>query len=88
MAFDRFLTYSLRHNRPVRVLMEDAGALRYVNLTVIALEDTAFAALRAGRKNPLVIPYERVLAVSYARGDDGDTLKNEQREAAPPAPDP
>ena len=81
MDFERFLRYSLRHNRPVRVLVQEER-MRYVNLTVLTMEEDSFSYRRAGRKLPGVYRYDQVLAVSYARGDDGDTLKNEIREAA------
>ena len=80
MEFERFLRYSLRHNRPVRVLVQEE-TLRYLNLTVIDLLEDGFASRKAGRRTPGILRYDQVLAVSYARGDDGDTLKNALREA-------
>ena len=75
MPFDRFLTYSLERARPVRMLL--AGeTLRCVNLTVVAMDDSGITALRAGRKTPVTLSYDQILAVSYARGDDGDTVKD------------
>ncbi|MBQ8081727.1 MAG: hypothetical protein IJ240_07485 [Clostridia bacterium] len=79
MIDSRFLQYSLRHNRPIRVLI-GGETMKYMNVTVIAIGETEFAYLRAGRKRPETMPFSDLLAVSYARGDDGDTLKNEQRE--------
>ena len=71
----RFLSYSLERNRPVRVLL--AGqALRYVNLRVLAMDESGFTALKAGRKTPLTFRYDDILAVTYARGDDGDTVRD------------
>ena len=75
MPYDRFLTYSLDRNRPVRVLL-NGERLRYVNLTVLDIGETEITALKAGRKTPVRIPCEAILAVSYARGDDGDTTKD------------
>ncbi len=80
MEFERFLRYSLRHNRTVRVLVQEES-LRYLNLTVIDLMEDSFAYRKAGRRTPGILRYDQVLAVSYARGDDGDTLKNALREA-------
>ena len=74
MAFERFLIYSLTNNRPVRVLLSGTE-MKYLNLTVISMDDDSFTGLKPGRKTPLTIPYEQVLAVSYARGDSGDTTK-------------
>lgn len=81
----RFLAYSLAHNRPVKVLL--AEEMKFKNITVIDLSDDQVAYLTAGRKKPLVLPLSRILSASYARGDDGDTLKyaatEEQNERNP-----
>ena len=69
----RFLAYSLAHNRPVKVLLMEE--MKYKNITVIDLSDDQVAYLTAGRKKPLVLPISQILSASYARGDDGDTLK-------------
>lgn len=70
---NRLLLYSLQHNRPIRVWME--GDKKYQNITVIALEDDTVAFLTARKKTPQVKEKAAFLAASYARGDDGDTLK-------------
>lgn len=75
MPFLRFLSYSMDRNRPVRVLL-GGDRLRYVNLTVLSMEESEMTALKPGQKTPLKIPYDDILAVSYARGDDGDTTKD------------
>ena len=46
MEFERFLRYSLRHNRPVRVLAQQE-TMRYMNLTVIAMEEDVFSFRKA-----------------------------------------
>ena len=75
----RFLQYSLEHNRPVRVLFADT--MKYKNITVIQLEGDTAAYLTAGRKRPLTVDIGDILSASYARGDDGDTLKYAVKEA-------
>ena len=69
----RFLLYSLAHNRPVKVLLADT--LKYKNITVITMEEDRVGFLAAGRKTPQILPLDQILSASYARGDDGDTLK-------------
>lgn len=69
----RFLSYSLDHNRKIRVLWADT--MKFQNIQVILLEDENVGYLIAGRKNPLQRPVSDILSASYARGDDGDTLK-------------
>lgn len=69
----RFLAYSLAHNRPVKVLLADT--MKYCNITVIALGEKEVSFLTARRKTPVTLPLRDILSASYARGDDGDTLK-------------
>jgi len=73
----RFLQYSLEHNRPVRVLFADA--MKYKNITVVLLEEDTVSYLTAGRKTPLTAQVGDILSASYARGDDGDTLRHMMR---------
>lgn len=70
---ERFLQYSLAHNRPIRVV--EADGLKCRNITVIALEGQQVTYLTARRKTPETRPVSAFLSASYARGDDGDTLK-------------
>ena len=74
MLFERFLIYSMHTNRPVKVLLS-GEQMKYVNLTVISIQNDCFVALKKGKKAPFTVPYDQVLAVSYARGDNGDTTK-------------
>lgn len=76
----RFLLYSLRHQRPVKALFSDT--LTYQNIRVTALEEDRVSFRTAGRKNPVTVPMDAILSVSYARGDDGDTLKYAAWDAA------
>ena len=69
----RFLTYSLEHNRPVKVLFSDS--MKYRNITVVMLEGDTLGYLTAGRKKPQTAAVDSILSASYARGDDGDTLQ-------------
>lgn len=69
----RFLIYSLDHGRPVKVLFADT--MKFQNIRVSAIEDDRVTFFRAGRKTPDTVSLEQILSASYARGDDGDTLK-------------
>lgn len=77
----RFLAYSLAHNRPVKVLW--AETLKFQNIQVIALEEERVSFLSTRRKNPETQPLSAILSASYARGDDGDTLKYAAWEEKP-----
>lgn len=74
----RFLTYSLDHNRPVKVLFADT--MKYKNVTVVLLEGDTVGYRIAGRKTPLKTELGNILSASYARGDDGDTLQYARKE--------
>jgi len=52
---ERFLRYSLRHNRAVRALVMDE-TMRYETLTVIALDEASVSYITAGRKKPKTMP--------------------------------
>ena len=69
----RFLLYSLRHGCPVKALF--AGTMKYQNIRVDGLEEDCVTYHTASRKTPVTVPINTILSVSYARGDDGDTLK-------------
>ena len=69
----RFLLYSLHHDCPVKALFADT--MQYKNIRVVALEEDTVTYRLPGRKNPVTSSLDAFLTVSYARGDDGDTLK-------------
>lgn len=73
MMVRRFLLYSLHHDCPVKALFADT--MQYKNIRVVALEGETVTYRLPGRKNPVTSPIDAFLTVSYARGDDGDTLK-------------
>ena len=75
---ERFLRYSLAHNRKIRVVMADS--LKCRNITVIAMEGENVFFLTAGRKKPERVLVGDILSAAYARGDTGDTLQYEPKE--------
>ena len=82
----RFLAYSLRYQRPVKcVWLTEEGTLKSGNLTVTRLDAEEFSYLTArNRKTPQTMRLDLMLSAAYARGDDGDTAKNEPRDAGKP----
>ncbi len=70
---ERFLLYSLQHHRPIRVWI--LGEKKYQNITVIALDGEQVSFITTRRKTPQTMEKSAFLSASYARGDDGDTLK-------------
>ena len=69
----RILIYSRDHDRPVKALFADT--LKYQNIRVTALDDHSVTFRTAGKKKEVTLPLESILSVSYARGDDGNTLQ-------------
>ena len=80
-TLQRFLTYSLRHQRPIKIIMMDQAGTRSMNVTVQAYDDHSISYLSAkNKKIPRNIALDDLLAATYARGDEGDSLKNEEIE--------
>ena len=77
---ERFLRYSLRHNKPVKAVLATGGGLRTGNITVLALSGGQVTYITARKKTPCVAAAADILSAGYARGDAGDTLLNERRE--------
>jgi hypothetical protein len=72
---ERFLIYSLKHQRPVKVMLMQDDAPRSLNLTVQSMGREGFAYLSAKNRNkPKFLRYEDLLAASYARGDRGEIM--------------
>ena len=77
---DRFLLYSLERKKKIVLMVMDEKGIRRLNVTVTALGDEAveYTVGHSDKKHSLA--YADILSASYARGDDGDTLKNEEEE--------
>ena len=72
---ERFLLYSLKHQRSIKVMLMQDEAPRSLNLTVQSMGREGFAYLSAkNRKKPKFLRYEDLLAASYARGDRGEIM--------------
>ena len=75
---ERFLQYSLEHQKAIRVLWESNMTMQ--NITVVALGENSFSYISSKQKAPREAPLTAVLSASYARGDDGDTLQYAVKE--------
>lgn len=77
---ERFLQYSLRHQRPIRVMVTQQEVVKNLTLTVQAVGEDGILYLSARNKTqPKKLFYEQILGASYARGDDGDTLRKREQ---------
>ncbi|NLX82818.1 MAG: hypothetical protein GXZ04_03255 [Clostridiales bacterium] len=78
---ERFLSYSLRWQCPVKLVYMSEGQLKTGNITVVSLTEDSFDYITARKKKtPQTMRTADVLAASYARGDDGDTAKKQQHK--------
>lgn len=76
-----FLSYSFKHQRPIKVMLMPGIEPQSFNLTVQEIGEDGFSYLSAkNKKKTKTLRYEDVLAACYARGDDGDTLKTGKDE--------
>lgn len=78
---ERFLRYSLEHKRRITWMAADEKGIRRISGTVTQLEDGRFFYKESPKKKEREMMVCDVLSAAYARGDDGDTLKNEAMEA-------
>ena len=74
---DRFLRYSLEHQRKIAVILQDEDGIRKTNIIVTRIEGDAVHYVTARSKKEKPLAREQLLSASYARGDDGDTMKQE-----------
>lgn len=77
-----FLSYSLRRQRPIRVmLVDEEGRASHMNITVQSIEEGAITFLSArNRRQPRRLAMGSLLAAGYARGDAGDALPGPEKE--------
>ena len=74
---DRFLRYSMEHGRKITLMIQDEKGIRRINVTVSRADGTAVYYTTARSKKEKPLDRVCILSASYARGDDGDTMKNE-----------
>ncbi|MCQ2453059.1 MAG: hypothetical protein MJ136_00545 [Clostridia bacterium] len=74
---DRFLRYSLESGRSVCLFVNDAKGLRRINVHVLEIREDAVQCRTGQKGRPFSLPLSDILSAGYARGDEGDTLKNE-----------
>ena len=75
---DRLLRYSLEHQRKIAGILQDEDGIRKTNIIVTRIEGDAVHYCTARSKKEKPLAREQLLSASYARGDDGDTMKNEK----------
>ncbi len=69
---DRFLRYSLEHERPIRAVLVLSGQMVQKTLTVLKLEENAVTLRLGAQKKLLLVPLLDIFSCDYARGDHGE----------------
>ena len=77
---DRFLRYSMEHGRKITLIAADVRGIRRLNVTVAAVDESTVTYISGRAGKPRTLARADILSAAYARGDDGDTLKNEALE--------
>ena len=69
---ERFLQYSLAHDKPIRlILLEEDGRMRQVSAVVEQWEEGRVRLYILRPPQRLTLPQDRILAASYAPKDEG-----------------
>ena len=76
-----FLQYSLRYDRPVKLVWLAGDGIKAGNVTVRRLVGETFDCVTARKKTPQTMRLSDVLSASFARGDDGNPMNNVKRES-------
>lgn len=74
---ERFLRYSLEHGRRIALMIEEEKGLRRIHVTVTAIHADTISYISSRSKKEKILSRELILAADYARGDDGDTMREE-----------
>ena len=74
---DRFLRYSLEHGRKIALMIQDEKGIRRVNIIVTGMDAGTVYYVTARSRTEKALERGCILSAAYARGDDGDTMKNE-----------
>ena len=72
--------FQCHHFSAAKFLLMDEKGIRRINAAVTAIGDEAVEYVTARSDKKQTVQFADILSASYARGDDGDTLKNEEDE--------
>ena len=71
------MRYSLEHQRKIAVILQDEDGIRKTNIIVTRMEGDVVHYVTSRSKKGKSLSREQSLSAAYARGDDGDTMKQE-----------
>lgn len=69
---ERFLRYSLEHQRAIRVIfLTESGAMKQATAVVEEIRDGQVTIATQRPKGRYTLPVEEILSADYRRGDEG-----------------
>ena len=74
---ERFLRYSLERGQKIAIITETDGVMKKMTVTVVRMDEKEIAYMTARSAKEKTLDRASILSASYARGDEGDTLKKE-----------
>lgn len=74
---DRFFRYSLERAQKIAIIAEIDGVMKKMTVTIVRLDENEIAYVTSRSSKERTLNRADILSASYARGDEGDTLKKE-----------
>ena len=74
---ERFLQYSLERAQKIAIIAEIDGVMKKLTVTIVRMNENEITYLTSRSTKEKTLSRVNVLSASYARGDEGDTLKKE-----------
>ena len=74
---ERFLRYSLERAQKISMIAEIDGIMKKMTVTVVRMDENEVTYVTSRSTKERTLDRANILSASYARGDEGDTLKKE-----------
>ena len=74
---ERFLQYSLEREQKIAIIAEIDGKMKKMTVTIVRMDDNEITYVTSRSTKEKTLSKANILSASYARGDEGDTLKKE-----------
>ncbi|MBR5383365.1 MAG: hypothetical protein IK133_06030 [Clostridia bacterium] len=77
---ERFLRYSLERSQKISMIAEIDGIMKKMTVTIVRMDEKEISYVTSRSTKEKTLDRASILSASYARGDEGDTLKKENRK--------
>ena len=74
---ERFLRYSLERGQKISMIAEIDGNIKKMTVTIVRMDENEITYVTSRSAKERTLERASILSASYARGDEGDTLKKE-----------